>query len=238
MKLPLNCLQTIPSYEYGSLSESSSAYSSPSPPATAPLHYPPAPVLPKINAPNGEIRVIIKSITSSRNKPGSPNSLIGIANIHPPPLINRQLMMEEQMFDPVELLPPPRPLLLTQQPLTPRSPPPVKREPRNSHNTSMKSKPHPTSFAEGRPFQNQNLNQRMADKFSREYDSWKRKRSGDSVDSGDTSDSGSSAGESRAVYLVDGVSPAQRTLIDDVLLQFDRACDILDDSSSLIDNDF
>lgn len=63
---------------------------------------------------------------------------------------------------------------------------------------------------------------------------------GDSVDSGDTSDSGSSAGESRAVYLVDGVSPAQLTtkLINDVLLQFDRACDILDDSSSVIDDDF
>ncbi|GAV05833.1 hypothetical protein RvY_15904 [Ramazzottius varieornatus] len=218
---------SIPSYEYGSSSAPSSAFSSPSPPATAPLSHPPAPVLPRTTSSTGEIRVIIKNITSSRDHPGSPNSLIGVADIHPPPSINKPSSIAiKQVPDPFDVLPPPRCLL--------PSPPPLISPPR------MKTKPHLTSFAEGRPFQNQNLNQRMADKFSREYDVWKRKRSGDSMDSGDTSDSGSSAGESRAVYLVDGVSPAQLTtkLIDDVLLQFDRACDILDDSSSVIDDDF
>ncbi|XP_055339801.1 LOW QUALITY PROTEIN: uncharacterized protein LOC129589227 [Paramacrobiotus metropolitanus] len=191
----------------------------------------------------GEIKVVIKSITPLQEAEYANRLVsIGAADVHAPPPLPPP---------PAPYKPPPRPHTYSQNPMHRHgadigtvSDILVREEMQaNNKKAEKNGQFHQRSLTEvpakfgvtNRKMQNTNLNQRMADKFSGEYNDWRRKRSGDSVDSVDShSDSAeNSSPECRgAVYLVDGVYPAQKTLIDDVLMQFDRAYDALDEQSS------
>lgn len=238
---------SLPTYEYGSASGAALATTTNS--HTTITSPPPAPVLPRSPAlsSTGEIKVIIKSVSPSRSSStrDGKEGYVGAADIHPPPLPplppSKNLRPHSYSQNPVHRKLPEVP----GSPGVPGSPEitAVRNSPEISVLRYKTDKLHPsltentTKFGSGsgsaRQMQNTNLNQRMADKFSTEYNDWRRKRSGDSVDSAESSDSADSNSDYRgAVYLVDGQYPAQRTLIDDVLSQFDRAYDALDDPSS------